>query len=58
MNKRRTPTHRHGRRPGRPRTGIESKLHDLDQKLDYLIKNLRRLNGRQYPTHQELHELD
>jgi len=58
MNKRRTRTRRHGHRRGRLRTGIESKLHDIDQKLDYLIKNLRRLNGPQYPTHQEHHELD
>jgi hypothetical protein len=28
---------------------IKCKLHDLDQKLDYLIKNLRRFNSRHDP---------
>jgi len=30
---------------------LHIKLHDMDQKLDYLIKNLRRFNSGKDPFH-------
>jgi len=33
---------------------IQIKLHDLDEKLNYLIRNLRRCNGYHDPHHTPL----
>jgi len=35
---------------------IQILLHDINQKLDYLIKNLHRFNGPHDPCHSNLNE--
>ncbi|MBI2925042.1 MAG: hypothetical protein HYY24_04980 [Verrucomicrobia bacterium] len=35
---------------------MEARLRDIDQKLDYLIKNLRRFNGRHDPFNHHVND--
>jgi hypothetical protein len=37
---------------------VQSQLHDIDQKLDHLIRNLRRLNGGRYSFNSHMSDLE